>query len=1012
MVRRLIFLLLLFPLFLIPNCVLAHGSKPLQSADLLAQQRWVDSVFNSLSLRERIAQLFMVAAYSNGDAKHVSEISNLITSERIGGVLFFQGGPVRQAKLTNRYQMLSKVPLMVAMDAEWGLGMRLDSTFSYPRQMMMGAQPDSNLVYAIASDIAQQLRRIGVHVNFAPVVDVNCNPQNPVIHTRAFGEDIAIIVKHGLAYVNGLQDNGIMAVAKHFPGHGDTFVDSHLDMPRINHDSVRLHNVELLPFRKMVEGGVQGVMVSHLKVPSLDPDTTLPATLSHKMLNQLLIGQMGFEGLVFTDAMNMKGVTKYFGNIDANVKAILAGNDVIEFALDIKKSIDRIEKMVQSGEIDESIITVKCRKILNAKFALGLSRYKPIVIDGIYSDLNTPKSLALCRRLIANGLTLLTNQNNILPLQRLDTLDIAYVEVGVGMGNAFYNQLKLYAPVTKYSIDAGSPEFMFDSLMNQLESHNLVIVGYHQNNNVVRRNYGVTQQLANFLFDLSFRKRVVLDVFGNPYLLTKLYNLSSQAAVVVSYDNSPDVQNLSAQLIFGGIAAKGRMPVSMSNFVVGGAGHQTKKRVRLGYAIPEELGIDSRQLLTIDSIVNSSLSTGAMPGVQILAAKDGVVFYHRAFGRPTYQSPNMVDCQMLYDVASVTKVTSTLPLVMRLNDGGRLPLTSKLGRYTNLKGYPDKAGIVIRDLLLHRAGLVPWIPFYLNTLTTIAPNAPLYQENLSTDYPYMISQKRYMSRYVQPSPVYYQRSQSFAYPSRVAENMYAAEGIVDTIFTRINRSELKDAGKYRYSDFSFIYLQRVVENIERDGLSNLSEKYFYRRLGMNYTCFRPLERFPRERIAPTEYDITFRHQLLWGDVHDQAAAMMGGVSGHAGLFSNANDMAKFMQMLLWKGEYGGERYFSPKTVDLFTAQPADSGTSRRALGFDRPSFGGVSTPCGTLASSKSFGHQGFTGTIVWADPKTGLVFVLLTNRVYPDASNNKMLNDNVRTKIHDIFYRAIGVLKE
>lgn len=997
-----------FPHDIIAQNIIAQNINPLTSKNANVQQQWVDSVYSTLTLRERIAQLFMVAAYSNRGDNHISQIDNLIKDEKIGGLIFFQGGPVRQASLTNRYQSLSKVPLLVSMDAEWGLGMRLDSTFSYPRQMMMGAQPDSLLVYSIAADIASQLKRIGVHVNFAPVVDVNNNPKNPVIHTRAFGENVESIGNLGIAYMRGIQDNGLIAVAKHFPGHGDTFVDSHLDLPRINHDSIRLHEVELNPFRRLVSGGVRGVMVSHLKVPSLEPDTTLPATLSDKIMNQLLIDQMGFEGLVFSDAMNMKGLTSYFGNVDANVRAIMAGTDIVEFALDVKLSIDRIEKMVLSGEIDENTINAKCRKVLRAKSLVGLNRYKPIKLENLYADLNRVESVVLRRKLIAQGLTLLGNADQVIPIRKLDKFNIAYVEVGENRGLPFYEQMELYAPITKYSINAGSSALMFDSLMNKLESHNFVIVGCHQVSNSVNKGYGITPQLANFIFDLSFQKPLVLDVFGNPYALTQFYNLPSLAAIVVSFENTTDVQNLSAQLIFGGIRARGKMPVSMNSYIVEGAGSITDKQERLAYALPEEIGVDSRKLLAIDSIAKVVIDSCMAPGMQILAAKNGVVFYHKSFGKPTYQAADSVDLQMLYDIASITKISSTLPMVMRLYDQGRLSLDLPLGRYANLHQYPDKSRILIRDLLLHRAGLVPWIPFYLGTLSTIAPQAPLFSTSQSADYPFKVSAKKYLNKFVCPSSKYYNASKTLAYPTQVADGMYVVEGIVDTMFEQINGSIVKDVGKYRYSDFSFMYLQRVVENIERDGLAHLADSLLYCKLGMSYTCFNPLTRFNRNRIVPTEYDLTFRKQLVWGYVHDPAAAMLGGVSGHAGLFSNANDLAKLMQMYLWRGEYGGQRFFSSKTVDLFTALPADSGNSRRALGFDRPDFRGQSTPCGKLASAKSYGHLGFTGTIVWADPQTGLIYVLLANRVYPDASNSKMMKHDIRTKIHDVFYNAIG----
>lgn len=993
--------------FIVATCLCSTSCAQLPPSNQpSAQQLWVDSVFNSLTMRERIAQLFMVAAYSNKGSQHVAEIEEFITKEKIGGLIFFQGGPLRQAALCNHYQSLSRVPLLVAMDAEWGLGMRLDSTFSYPRPMMMGALADTALVYSIAADIGRQLKRLGVHVNFAPVVDVNSNPKNPVIHNRAFGDDVANVTQMGVAYMRGIQDNGLIAVAKHFPGHGDTHVDSHVGLPRVDHDTTRLHDVELKPFTGLVRSGVRGVMVSHLCVPALETDSTLPATLSEQIVNQLLMQDIGFNGLVFSDAMNMKALTKHFSNVEANIRALLAGNDVLEFALDVKRSIDKIERLVKHGRLDKEMINAKCRKVLNAKYLVGLNNYQPVELQGLHADLNRRQSEVLRRRLIAQSLTLLGNARGAVPIKGLDTLNIAYVEIGKGYGSTFYKQMSLYAPVTRFCIDGDADNSLYDKMLNQLEPYNLVIVGCHRLKNSAARHYGVSQQLANFVFDLSSRKSLILNLFGSPYALLHFYNLQSLSGIVVAYDNSADVQDLTAQLLFGGIGASGRLPVSVGAAVGQGSGWTTQP-MRLAYALPEEIGIDSRRLLPVDSIAQAVLDSCMSPGLQVLAAKDGVVFFNRCYGRPTYQSAVEVDPLMLYDVASITKVAATLPLLMRLYDQGRVTLESTLGRYTNLTLFPDKASISIRDLLLHRAGLKPAIPFYINTLATIAPRTPLYNSTQTPDYPFKISPRRYLNKFVAPDFKYYRSTKTLDFPVPVAQNMFVVDGIVDTMFARINGSPLENKGKYRYSDLCFMYLQRVVENVEREGLHYLADSLIYRPLGMNHTCFNPLQRFARSRIVPTEYDLIYRKQLLQGYVHDPAAAMLGGVAGHAGLFSNANDLAKLMQMYLWRGWYGGKQLIQSQTVDLFSTQPADSGNSRRALGFDRRSTQPTNTPCGTLASSQSYGHLGFTGSIVWADPRNGLVYVLLANRIYPDANNRLLMKHDIRTKIHDVFYRAL-----
>lgn len=975
--------------------------------DTLTQANWVDSVMKKLTLRERIGQLFMVAAYSNRDDKHIQEIADLVRNQKIGGLIFFQGGPVRQANQTNYYQSLAKVPLIISMDAEWGPGMRLDSTFSYPRQMMLGATSDSLLVYEMGSDIARQLKRLGVHINFAPVVDINSNPQNPVINTRSFGEDKERVVKFGLAYMAGLQNNGIIACAKHFPGHGDTYEDSHLALPTVSHSIERLDSIEKYPFKQLINGGINSIMVAHLRVPSLEPDSLKPASISANIIKNSLINNLGFKGLIFTDALNMKGIADYYTPVDINVLALKAGNDVLLFPSKVKESIDKIESLVKNGEITEAEINEKCRKILEAKYYVGLNNYKPIALTNLYEDLNRETSKVLRRKIITNSLTVVSNKD-ILPLKGLDTLKIAYIEIGSNKGDAFREQMELYTSLTTFSINPESSVAEYDSLLNALEAYNLVIAGYHAADIRFSKNYGITNQAANFLFDLAFRKKVVLTYFGSPYSLSKFFNPYSFASIVITYDNSTDSQNLAAQLIFGGIGAKGKLPVSIFNSYVAGLGNETQGKARLSYSLPEEIGVDSKFLQKVDSIALDAIQQGVTPGMQILAAKNGVVFYHKSFGKPTYDSQENVDVRMLYDIASITKISTTVPLVMRLFDNQRITLNAPIGNFINLINNKDKASIKVGDILLHQSGLQPWIPFYLKTLSTLVPNTPVSMETISAEYPFKVSERTFLHKYVGANPTFYSLKKTDKFPFRCTENLFACEGIKDTIFNSINRSSLQEVGKYKYSDLGFLYLQRIIENVENKGLDELSENYFYKKIGMNYTQFQPDRKFDKERIVPTEYDLTFRKQLIWGDVHDPAAAMMGGVAGHAGVFSNANDMAKLMQMFLNGGTYGAERFFSQETVNTFINTPNGNNGNRRALGFDKPSPKGQPSPAGELASPLSFGHTGFTGTVVWADPENGLIYVFLSNRVYPDANNTKLANMNIRTKIHDLFYRAIG----
>jgi beta-N-acetylhexosaminidase len=975
--------------------------------DTLKQTNWVDSLMKSLTIREKIAQSFMVSAYSNKDQKHIDDISLLVKNEKIGGLIFFQGGPVRQAKLTNYYQSLSKVPIIVSIDGEWGLGMRLDSTFSYPRQMMLGAGYDSLLVYQVASDMAMHFKRMGIHINYGPVVDINNNPLNPVIGSRSFGENKTIVSRFGLEYMRGLQDNGILACAKHFPGHGDTDADSHLALPKVKQTIERLDSLELYPFSILINNGVAGVMVAHLCVPALENDTTLASSISPKVIKKTLVDSLKFKGLIFTDALNMKGVADFHKPVELNYLAYKAGNDFLTCPEKIKESIDFIENEVKKGTLSEEEVNLKCRKILNAKYVVGLSSYKPIDINNLVSDLNNSKSEILRRKVIEQGITLLKG-NSLLPLKRLDTLKIAYVEIGKGKGQSFLNQLEMYTAITTFSINPESNLILYDSLLTALDPFNLIIIGCHSIEIKAAKNYGLTSQASNFIFDLSFRKRVIVDIFGNPYSLNRLMNLPSMGALIISFDNSNIVQNLSAQMIFGGIGVRGKLPVSATNSIPIGSGHYNGEIIRLKYSIPEELGIDSKELECVDSIALDIIAKQITPGMQILAAKDGIVFYNKSFGSFTYSNEVPVDFNSIYDIASVTKVTATLPSVMHLFEKDSINLQKTVDKYINLSDGSNKKKLVISDLLLHQSGLQPWLPFYVSTISTLTPGKAPLSSTFSSDYPYMAYENMFVNKHSSPNPIYFSNKRSDNFPYQVAENMYSCKGIKDTILSKMNSTELKDIGKYKYSDLGFLYLQKIIETITKKDLDDYTNQKFYSHLGMNNTSYLPLKKFDCSRIVPTEEDLFYRKQLLIGYVHDPTAALIGGVAGHAGVFSTANDLAKLMQMYIQKGIYGGERFFLPQTIDFFTSTHKNSNGNRRALGFDKPETKeGKPSPAGASASNLSFGHSGFTGTMVWADPDNGLIFIFLSNRVYPDASTNRMAELNIRTNIQEIFYKAI-----
>ncbi|MFP4557725.1 MAG: glycoside hydrolase family 3 N-terminal domain-containing protein [Bacteroidales bacterium] len=987
----------------------ANTNTGLANPDTYIAHEWIDSVMNKLTLREKIAQLFMVAAYSNRDDEHIEEIEQLVAEEKIGGLCFFQGGPVRQAQLTNYYQQKADVPLLISMDAEWGLGMRLDSAISYPRQMMLGAMDDNRLIYHMGADIARQLKRMGVHINFAPVVDVNSNPENPVINTRAFGENREIVTQKGLAYMLGLQDNGIIACAKHFPGHGDTDTDSHYDLPLLNHNRSRLDSLELYPFRKLIQNGAASVMVAHMEIPELESTKNLASSLSGNVVSSLLLDELGFKGLAITDALNMKGVSDYFNPVDLNYKALKAGNDIILFPSEVKASISKIEKEVKRGRFPVEEIDRRCRKIIEAKYKVGLSNFKPVEIDGLVEDINKDSYKLLVRQITEQAITVLNNKDSLIPIQRLDTLSIAYVEIGDERGADFINQMELYAPITSFVLKAQPSHEDLTNLEEKLDDFNLIIVGHHRVSTSSDRDYGITPQVASFINKINDSKKVIFSLFGTPYALSKFSNTENFNGLVVSYDNSAITQQVTAQLLFGGLEVNGRLPVTASQAYPLGSGLPAGKRIRLKYSIPEEMSIKQRYITKVDSIITDAIYQQATPGVQVLAAKDGVVFYNKCFGNHTYIDADLeVNNSSIYDVASITKIASTLTLAMDLYSKNRLNLNDTLGTYLNLPDTSKLNGLVINDMLLHQSGLTPWIPFYLRTLSSLWPGKPLINGSFSTTFPYQLARNRFMTRHTTPSRKYYRNNFSFEYPHQVAHGLYAKEEIKDSIFTWIMRSPLNEPGEYRYSDLGFMLLHQAIGNIINMPHEEYLSRNFYSKLGMNHTGFFPLNRFEQSRIAPTENDLFFRKRLIWGHVHDQGAAMLGGIAGHAGLFSNANDLAKLSQMFLNRGTYGGDVYFPSETIDLFTSCINCVNGVRRGLGFDKPEPDPEkSSPVCSKATSLSYGHAGFTGTMMWVDPAYDFVYIFISNRIHPDASNRRLIELDVRTRIQETFYEAL-----
>ena len=950
------------------------NEDPLGSDDRIGQEEWVDSVFSAMTFDERLGQLFMVAAYSNKDQKHIDEISNLVKTENLGGLIFFQGGPNRQARLTNFYQAQSKTPLFIAMDAEWGIGMRLDSVDNFPKAMTLGAIQNEKLIYEMGAEIARQFKELGMHINFAPVVDVNSNPDNPVIGYRAFGENKEVVTKRAVAYMKGLQDNGIIANAKHFPGHGDTESDSHYTLPVIKHAEKRIWDVDLYPYQELFREDLMSVMVAHLNVPSLDNGSNIPTSLSKPVVTDLLQNRMNFQGLIFTDALNMRGVANVNKPGEVDLKALLAGNDVLLYSQDVPKAKVLIKEAVENGVIKESEINRRVKKILKAKYWAGLDKYKPIDTYKIAERLNTPKTAEVIEKLYAESITVASNKGDILPFKNLDLQKFASLSIG-DQGEAFSEYLQKYADVTHFKVEKAAGESAHYNLMKQLEDYDVVVVGLMGVTNSPQRAFGIAPGDIQLIRSLEKRQKVVTVLFGNAYGAKALEGLGN---VVLAYENSDETQKLVPQVLFGGRPGKGILPVTVSGQYSHGVGGYLNDANRLAYGSPESVGLNSEALNKIDEVANRMIAIQAAPGANVLVLKDGKVVFERSYGYLDYKKTAPVTNETVYDLASITKVLATTQAVMFLQSRGELDMNKTLGDYLpELRG-TNKSGLVLKNVMAHEAGLKAFIPHYVKTVESGQWRGDYYKASLEPGF-----------------------------SSPVSNDMFGRDALRDSIWNWTVQSDLLPRPhKYVYSDLTMYFMQAVVERIVNQPLDAFLDQNFYAPLGLNTLTFNPYLKMPLDNIAPTENDVAFRKRQVQGFVHDPGAAMYGGVAGHAGLFGTANDIAVMMQLMLNKGTYGGVSLFKPETVEAFTKR--QSTMSRRGWGWDKPEpEKGKGGSAGKLAPKSTFGHTGFTGTCVWADPENQLVYVFLSNRVYPEAENNKLLTEGIRTKIHDIIYEAM-----
>ncbi|MFV8225789.1 glycoside hydrolase family 3 N-terminal domain-containing protein [Christiangramia aquimixticola] len=959
-------------LLLISFSGFAQSKSPLFTKDYPAQRKWVDSVYQSLDLKEKVGQLFMASIWSRND-NEADSIRKLIKEHHIGGLIFSKGGPVKQAQLTNEFQKMSRVPLLIGMDAEWGLAMRLDSTYALPWNMTLGAIQDNKLVEEAGAAISKHTKRLGVHFNFAPVVDINTNPDNPIIGNRSFGEDKINVTEKSLAFMRGMHREGALSSAKHFPGHGDTDSDSHKTLPTINFSSDRIHEVELFPYKKLIPEGLSSVMVAHLNVPELEAENGKPASLSSTIVTDILKKELGFNGLIFTDALDMKGVSRGRKPGEVDLEAFLAGNDILLMSEDIGKASQSIIDAVNRGIISNERLELSVKKILFAKYKSGLHQFKPIETGYLIEELYTAKNEALLEQLFENAATLIKNNRGVVPVKDLEKKKVAYVNFGDDDGSPFLEQLKKYTQVDWVKASRIS------ELLEELEKYDLVIVGFHKSNSSPWASYKFTDKEVMWLHEIGRKNKTILSLFSRPYALLDLKSFANLEGIIVGYQNHPLAQQKVAQIIFGAASAKAKLPVSIRNEFPVGTGFITKDINRLAYGKPETVGMNSHKLKKIDSIINYATDQKMTPGAQILVARKGKVVYQKNFGYQTYEKEFPVTDTTVYDLASLTKILATLPLVMQLDEEKVLSFDTKLGELIpSFKG-SNKEKIRLQDMLMHYAKLQAWIPFYISTID------PKTGE-LSQDF--------------------YRSTPSEEFNTQVANNMFIRRDISDTIIRTIKDSELERKLAYKYSDLPYYLLKYYLEGYHNQSLLNITQEQLYKPLGANYTGYLPRTRFDSLQIAPTEFDDLWRKQVVRGYVHDQGAAMQGGIGGHAGLFSTANDVAKIMQTYLNGGTYGDHKFLNKETIDRYNNCYYCKNDVRRGVGFDKPQLKESGPTCNCV-SMTSFGHSGFTGTFAWTDPEEEIVYVFLSNRTYPDSNNRQLIREDIRSEIQKVIYEAI-----
>ncbi|MBK7958947.1 MAG: serine hydrolase [Bacteroidetes bacterium] len=935
----------------------------------LLKQAWVDSVFYTLTIQQKIGQLFMMPIYpSENGIESYQQAMDLVANYGLGGVIAMKGDPYYTAKWLNDFNERARLPLFAGIDGEWGISMRMSKALIYPKQMTLGAIQNNNLITELGRQIGQECRAIGINVNFAPVVDINTNPNNPVINHRSFGEEKSNVALKGLNYALGLQDQLVLPCAKHFPGHGDTDKDSHKDLPVINKSKTQLMHQEMYPFRFLFNNGIKSTMVAHIYMPQQDKTKNLAASLSKKIVTDILQNEVGFKGLIFTDALNMEGVSKFFRPGEIEVKALKAGNDVLLFSSDMKFAQKKIMEAIDLGTLNRDDIEAKSEKVLSYKYDLNLANYLPTDTSRIKEVLNSEQGQILRKKLFEEAMTLVSNKDNLIPFKKLN-FTLATVSIGAEEITKFQKTIERYTPC-KHFVLKKSDTLQYDQLIKDLTYYDKIIVSIHSMSHLPALNYGLSPATLNFIKALRKKKKdVILCVPGSPYALKYFSDIDW---LLCGYEDNSTTHVAMAEALFGLVPIMGKLPVSSGSFKVAN-GIMTKELFRLKYKTESNEILNAEARFALDSMCLEMIQRKATPSCQMMIVKDGQIIYDKAFGTKTYDYVDTVNTSSMYDIASLTKVCATTLATMKLVGERKLDIQKQVKDYLLLEDSAKINNLVLSQILLHQAGLYPFIPFY--------------------------------AKYNKAFDTYFRNQYDSSFSVHVAKNLYLRNDIPDSMWAEMIYHRVDSTPRYKYSDLTMYIMQAIIESNTNISLDNYSMKYFYEPMGLRCR-FNPLNYYFENKMVPTEDDKEFRRQLLLGNVHDPGAAMYGGVAGHAGLFSNAHDIAVLFQMLLNNGSYAGVKYLDSAVIRQFTSY--QSNISRRGYGFDKPAkVANEDSPCAEEASFRTFGHTGFTGTCAWADPDNNLIFVLLTNRIHPSVENKRLIQESWRVKIMSKVYQLL-----